>query len=188
MRANLLKHLFSRGDDLVRGTFQNKNIGQYAGDLRKFLVPDGTTAGGLALRGLPDVAFGVLAGATAGPEADFIDRLLIGGTQAAGGLGGGLVAGGLARRIPGVKVGSAVENLADMAGSIAGDMGAMNVGLGATRVYDMAKGGAGTDPYQRMSAQQQAELERAIAQRLMGGYGTIPGTHHDQFLGPEGLA
>lgn len=159
-------------------------VGKFAGDARKFLLPENIKAGEMALRILPDAGFGILAGASLGPEADLLDRILVGSTQAAGGIGGGLVAGGVARKLgaPGT-----VESLADMAGSIAGDMGAMNIGLGATALKDKIMGGEGLNPYEKMSAAQQKQLQDAITAQVMSAYGIVPGTLQDNYLASTGL-
>lgn len=159
-------------------------IGNFAADARKFFLPENMKAGEIAFRLVPDAAFATLAGATAGPEADLVDRLLLGGAQFVGGAGGGLAAGGIARKLgaPG-----AVENLADMAGSFGGDYVGMVAGLGATGLKDRAMGGEGLDVYQRMSKEQEQQMANAITQKLAAAYGYLPGTHTDHFLSVNGL-
>ena len=152
--------------------------------VRDILTPKGMNAGQLATRLGPDALFAVLAGINAGPEATVADQLLLGGASFAGGAGGGIVAGNLAGK---VTKNQTIQGLADMAGSIGGDMASMNVGLGATALADRLSGGAGLNPYERMSAQQHAEMERVIAERLMQGYGVLPGTLQDNFLAQTGL-
>ena len=158
--------------------------GKFAADARKFFLPADMGAGQVAFRLIPDAAFATLAAATAGPEADLIDRLALGGAQFVGGAGGGLAAGGIARKL---RATPAIEGLADMAGSFAGDYAGMTAGLGATALKDKLAGGEGLNVYERMSREQQIQMEEAIQQKLASAYGYLPGTHTDSFMAVNGL-
>ena len=159
-------------------------IGHFANDARKFFLPENIKAGEYALRLIPDAASAALASASAGPEADLIDRILLGGTQFVSSAGGGLAAGGIARKLgaPG-----AIENLADLAGSYGGDYVGMMSGLGATALKDRAMGGEGLNVYERMSKEQEQQMANAITQKLAAAYGYLPGTHTDHFMAVNGL-
>jgi len=163
-------------------------IGKLAGKAlglgKELIIPKGLTLKDLAVRGTPDAAFALLAAASAGPEATLVDRALMGGASFAGGFGGGLAAGNVARKM---GAGNTIQGLADMGGSIVGDMAAMNAGLGATRIANQLQGGPALDPYERMSAQQHSQMEQQIADRLMAMYGGLPGTYQDNFLAQNGL-
>ena len=160
------------------------NVGKFAADARKFFLPSDMNAGQLAFRLVPDAAFATLAGATAGPEADLLDRLLLGSAQFVGGAGGGLAAGGIARKM---GAGQAIEGLADMAGSFGGDYAGMTAGLAATAAKDKLTGGEGLHVYDRMSREQELQMAEAIKQKLASAYGYMPGTHTDSFLAVNGL-
>ena len=151
---------------------------------KDLLIPQGVTLGQLAARAVPDAAFAGLAAATAGPEATLADRALLAGSSFAGGFGGGIAAGNVARKL---GAGNTVQGLVDMGGSIVGDMAAMPVGLAATRVANQLQGGPALDPYERMNAQQHRMMEQQIADRLMAMYGGLPGTYQDNFLAQNGL-
>ena len=93
----------------------------------KFLINNmGQGPGEIALRIVPDVGFGVLA-ATQTPG-DLGDKLIAGGSQAAGGILGGVGTVGLLRKVRGLENQQGLLNLADMAGSVAGDFAGMAVG------------------------------------------------------------
>ena len=69
----------------------------------------GANAGEVALRVVPDIGFGVLAGVQT--PGDLGDKLIAGGSQAMGGILGGVGAAGAVRKMGG---GQAIQNLADM--------------------------------------------------------------------------
>ena len=148
----------------------------------KFLVQNmGNNAGEIALRVVPDVGFGVLAAAQT--PGDFGDKLIAGGSQALGGVLGGVGTVGALRRVPGLADKGALLNLADMAGSIGGDFAGMAVGDNLMRGKDMVMGGAGQTPWERMSTQQQAEYAKQLEQQILAQYGLLPGTR-EQFADP----
>ena len=145
---------------------RTKLAGKAADLVKDILLPRKMGLGEAVGRLGPDALFATLAAINAGPEATLTDRLLLGGASFAGGAGGGIVAGNAAKRI---GANQTIQGLADMAGSIGGDMVAMNAGLGATALADKLRGGEGLNPYERMNAKQHAEMERAMAERLMQG-------------------
>ncbi len=151
---------------------------------KDLLIPKGMSLAQLAGRAAPDALFAGMAAAGAGPEATLADRALLAGASFGGGFGGGIIAGNAAKKL---RAGNTIQGLADMGGSIIGDMAAMPVGLAATRVANQVQGGPALDPYERMSAQQHQMMEQQIADRLMAMYGGLPGTYQDNFLAQNGL-
>ena len=148
----------------------------------KFLVQNmGNNAGEIALRVVPDVGFGVLAAAQT--PGDIGDKLIAGGSQALGGVLGGVGTVGALRKVPGLADKGALLNLADMAGSIGGDFAGMAVGDNLMRGKDMVMGGTGQTPWERMSTQQQAEYAKQLEQQILAQYGLLPGTR-EQFADP----
>lgn len=142
-----------------------KNTGKF------FLNNLGSSTGEIALRVVPDVGFGVLA-ATQTPG-DIGDKLIAGATQAAGGVLGGVGAAGAIRKMGG---GQAIQNLADMGGSVAGDFAGMAVGDNISRVKDKLMGGEGLTAFERMGAQQQQAFAQDLENQILAQYGLIPGT------------
>ena len=150
--------------------------GQALKSTGKFLMNNmGQSSGEIALRIVPDVGFGVLA-ATQTPG-DIGDKLIAGGTQAMGGILGGVGAAGAVRKMGG---GQAIQNLADMGGSVAGDFAGMAIGDNVQRGKDKLMGGSGQTPWERMGDQQQAEYAQQLEQQILAQYGLLPGTR-EQF-------
>ena len=142
----------------------------------KFLINNmGANAGEVALRVVPDVGFGVLA-ATQTPG-DLGDKLIAGGTQAAGGILGGVGAAGAVRKLGG---GQSIQNLADMAGSVAGDFAGMAVGDNLSRGKDLMMGGTGQTAWERMGQQEQQAFAQDLENQILAQYGLLPGTR-EQF-------
>ena len=141
----------------------------------------GANAGEVALRVVPDIGFGVLAGVQT--PGDLGDKLIAGGTQAMGGVLGGVAAGGAVRKMGG---GGALQNLADMGGSVAGDFAGMAVGDNLQRGKDVLMGGSGQTPWERMGAQEQAAFAEELKGQILAQYGLIPGTR-EQFAQTPGL-
>ncbi len=122
----------------------------------------------------PDAFFGGLAALQT--PGDLGDKLIAGTTSA---VGGGL--GGLALGRAGQRFGNTAGFMADMAGSIGGDMVGMSVGDGLQRGKDSLMGGSGQTAYERMSAQQQAEFAEQIRQQTLAGVGLVPGVRERYF-------
>lgn len=140
----------------------------------------GQSAGEIALRVVPDVGFGVMAAVQT--PGDIADKLIAGGTQAAGGILGGIGTAGALRKI---GAGGAIQNLGDMAGSVAGDFAGMAVGDNVMRGKDRVMGGAGETPYERMGAEQQALMAEELQKQIMFQYGLIPGTREQYAVNPS---
>ena len=144
----------------------------------KFLLNNmGANKSEVAFRLGPDLAFGGLTALTT--PGDLGDKIIAGGTQAAGGILGGVGAGGLAKNM---GVGQSGQLLADMAGSFAGDYVGMYTGDALMR----AKGG-GMTPYERLAAEGDMQRQREIEERLMQVYGLAGHRPLDPFLAENGL-
>lgn len=141
----------------------------------------GANAGEVALRVVPDIGFGVLAGVQT--PGDLGDKLIAGGTQAAGGVLGGVAAGGAIRKMGG---GGAIQNLADMGGSVAGDFAGMAVGDNLSRGKDLLMGGKGQTAWERMGEAEQAAYAEDLKGQILAQYGLLPGTR-EQFAQQPGL-
>jgi hypothetical protein len=137
------------------------------------------TKGQIVKRLAPDAFFGGVAALQT--PGDLGDKLIAGTTSA---VGGGL--GGLALGRAGQRFGDTAGFMADMAGSIGGDMGGMVVGDALMRGKDSLSGGSGQTPYERMSAQQQAQFAEQIRRQTLAGVGLVPGVR-DQFMYENGL-
>ena len=141
----------------------------------------GANAGEIALRVVPDIGFGVLAGVQT--PGDLGDKLIAGGTQAMGGVLGGVAAGGAVRKMGG---GGALQNLADIGGSVAGDFAGMAVGDNLQRGKDVLMGGSGQTPWERMGEREQAAFAEELKGQILAQYGLLPGTR-EQFAQQPGL-
>ena len=141
----------------------------------------GANAGEVALRVVPDIGFGVMAGMQT--PGDLGDKLIAGGTQAAGGILGGVGAAGAIRKMGG---GQAIQNLADMGGSVAGDFAGMAVGDNLSRGKDVLMGGKGQTAWERMGEQEQAAYAEELKGQILAQYGLLPGTR-EQFAQQPGL-
>ena len=148
-----------------------KNTGKF------FLNNLGTSKADVAMRVTPDLFFGGVAALNT--PGDFGDKLIAGGTQAAGGLLGGVGAAGLARKMGAGQTG---QVFADMAGSYAGDYAGMYTGDALMR----AKGG-GMTPYERLAAEGDLQRQREIEERLMQAYGLAGHRPLDPFFADNGL-
>lgn len=149
----------------------------------KFLMNNaGSSTGEIALRIVPDVGFGVLA-ATQTPG-DLGDKLIAGGTQAAGGILGGIGTAGAIRNIPGLRNAHAIQNLGDMIGSVGGDFAGMAVGDNLMRGKDALMGGRGETPFERMGAEQQEVMAQQLTNQILAQYGLIPGTREQYAIDP----
>ena len=141
----------------------------------------GANAGEVALRVVPDIGFGVMAGMQT--PGDLGDKLIAGGTQAAGGVLGGVALGGAAKKI---GMGGAIQNLADMGGSVAGDFAGMAVGDNLSRGKDLLMGGRGQTAWERMGEQEQSAYAEELKGQILAQYGLLPGTR-EQFAQQPGL-
>lgn len=141
----------------------------------------GANAGEIALRVVPDIGFGVMAGMQT--PGDLTDKLIAGGTQAAGGILGGVTAAGAVR---GMKGGQALQNLADMGGSVAGDFAGMALGDNLSRGKDLLMGGKGQTAWERMGEAEQAAYAEELKGQILAQYGLLPGTR-EQFAQQPGL-
>jgi len=149
------------GDALVKaGTMVPKSIG----DATQMIVGKElyNNQGQLIGRLAPDALFGVMAGAMT--EGDIGDKLIAGTASAAG---GGL--GGIALGRAGQRFGNTAGFLADMGGSIAGDMVGMKVADDLMRI----KGG-GFTPYEKQMMQQDAQYRAQLEQEFLNKYGYMP--------------
>ena len=141
----------------------------------KFLIKNmGNNAGEVALRVVPDIGFGALAAVQT--PGDIGDKLIAGGSKPWRRIGRVTTAGALRS----MKAGQAIQNLGDMAGSVAGDFAGMAVGDNIMRGKDKLMGGAGETPWERMSADQQAQYAQQLEQQILAQYGLLPGTR-EQF-------
>lgn len=148
------------GDALAKaGTMVPKSVG----DATQMIVGKDlyNNQGQLIARLAPDALFGVITGAMT--PGDVGDKLIAGTASAAGGGIGGIAAGRLANA---AKLGQTAGFLADMGGSIAGDMVGMKLADDAMRI----KGG-GTTPMEKEMLQQDAIYRAQLEQELMRKYG-----------------
>ncbi len=139
----------------------------------------GMTKGQIAARLAPDAIFGGVAALQT--PGDLGDKLIAGSASAIGGGLGGLALGRAASRF-----GDGASLAADFAGSIGGDMAGMAAGDALMRGKDKIMGGAGMTPYERMSADQQAQFAEQIRRQTLVGAGLVPGVR-DQFMYENGL-
>ena len=123
------------------------------------------TAGSVAGRFAPDALFGVMA-ATQTPG-DAFDKATAFTTST---LGGGLGGAGLTALTRG-KLGF----LGEMAGGMGGDMLGMQVGDSISRGKDKLMGGQGLTPYERMGAEQQAQMNAQMEREILAKYGLLQG-------------
>ena len=153
--------------------------GQALKNTGKFLVNNmGQGPGEIALRVVPDVGFGIMAGMQT--PGDLGDKLIAGGTQAAGGILGGVAAGGAVRKLGG---GTSLQGLADMGGSVAGDFAGMAVGDNLSRGKDLLMGGKGQTAWERMGEQERAAYAAQLEQDFLRQYGLFPGSR-EQYADP----
>ena len=157
---------------------QGLNYAAFQGGLGKAIFGE-MNKGQIVGRLAPDLMFGGLAAATT--PGDIGDKLIAGGASA---VGGGL--GGIALGRAGQRFGDTAGFMADMAGSIGGDMVGLSVGDGLQRGKDSLMGGSGQTAYERMSAEQQAQFAEQIRRQTLAGAGLVPGVR-DQFMYENGL-
>lgn len=162
------------GDALAKaGTMVPKSIG----DATQMIVGKDLYNNKAQLIGrlAPDALFGVLTGSMT--EGDLGDKLIAGSASALGGGLGGIAAG---RAANAAKLGNTVGFLADMGGSIVGDMVGMKVAEEAMRF----KGG-GTTPLEKMMMEQDAIYRAQLEQEFRNKYGM--GGTVDPMMASNGL-
>ena len=162
------------GDALAKaGTMVPKNIGEAT----KMIVGNElyNNKGQLIGRLAPDALFGVMTGAMT--EGDIGDKLIAGTASAAGGGLGGIAAG---RAANAAKLGNTVGFLADMGGSIAGDMVGMKLADDVIRF----KGG-GMTPMEQKMIEQDALYRAQLEQEFLQKYGI--GATVDPMMATNGL-
>jgi len=160
------------GDALAKaGTMVPKSVG----DATRMIVGNDLYNNKAQLIGrlAPDALFGVITGATT--EGDIGDKLIAGTASAAG---GGL--GGIALGRAGQRFGNTAGFLADMGGSIGGDILGMKIAEETMRL----KGG-GTTPMEKMMMEQDAMYRAQLEQEFLNKYG-IGGTV-DPVMAANGL-
>jgi len=160
------------GDALAKaGTLVPKSVG----DATQMIVGKDlyNNQGQLLTRLAPDAIFGVLTGTMT--EGDIGDKLIAGTASAAG---GGL--GGIALGRAGQRFGNTAGFLADMGGSIAGDMAGMKIADDLMRL----KGG-GTTPMEKQMMEQDALYRAQLERDLLQRYGI--GTTVDPMMSTNGL-
>nr|BDD47540.1 hypothetical protein 112 [Pelagibacteraceae bacterium] len=159
-------------------------VGRFAFDAikntGKFLLNNaGANKGEIAMRLVPDVGFGIMAGVQT--PGDIGDKLIAGTASAVGGSVGGLATAGA---LKGLRMPGAVQNLGDLAGSFAGDYAGMMVGDSLQRGKDRLMGGQGLTAWERMGAEQQAQYAQQLEQQILSQYGIIPGTREQYAYDP----
>mgnify|MGYP003122779756 FL=1 len=162
------------GDALAKaGTMVPNSIG----DATKMIVGNDLYNNKAQLIGrlAPDALFGVLTGTMT--EGDLGDKLIAGSASALGGGLGGIAAG---RAANAAKLGNTVGFLADMGGSIAGDM----VGMKLAEETMRFKGG-GTTPMEKMMLEQDALYRAQLEREFLEKYGI--GATVDPVMAENGL-
>jgi len=163
------------GDALAKaGTMVPKSVG----DATRMIVGNDLYNNKAQLIGrlAPDALFGVITGATT--EGDIGDKLIAGVGSAAGGGLGGIAAG---RAANAAKLGNTVGFLADMGGSIGGDMLGMKLAEDVIRF----KGG-GITPMEEKMMEQDALYRAQLEQEFLQKYGI--GATVDPVMQSNGLA
>ena len=162
---------FAGGALAKAGTMVPKNIA----DATRMIVGNElyNNKGQLIARLTPDALFGVITGAMT--EGDIGDKLIAGTASAVGGGLGGIGLGRL-----GQKYNNTAGFLADMGGSIAGDM----VGMKLAEETMRFKGG-GTTPMEKMMMEQDAMYRAQLEREFLEKYGI--GATVDPVMAENGL-
>ena len=160
-------------------------VGRFAFDAiknsGKFLLNNaGSNKGEIAMRLVPDIGFGILAGVQT--PGDLGDKLIAGSASALGGSVGGIATAGA---LKGLRMPGAVQNLGDLAGSFAGDYAGMMVGDTIQRGKDRLMGGQGLTAWERMGAEQQAQYAQQLENQILAQYGIVPGTREQYAYDPS---
>ena len=138
-----------------------KSVPKIAGWLTK-----GQSGTDLAIRlGMDGVGAAANTMATPG---DVGDKLITFGTDLGMSMGGGLLAG----RLPGGQ-NKVLGTMYDMAGSYAGAYGAMPVSEKLLQAKDLATGGRGESPWQKMGREQQEAYAQQLEQEILAKYGLL---------------
>ena len=155
----------------IKGLFNNPGTSKYMGNMA------------LGERLLPEVLFGGVEMAMT--PGDIGDKLIAGGSTVVGGGLGGLALG----RLGGTN--QAAARLLDMAGSIGGDMGGRVVAEKLQQGKDLAMGGKGQTPYEKLSEQDRQALENMIRQdqtgKLLAELGLLPGSTQSYLYDNQGI-
>ena len=147
----------------------------------KFLLNNaGSNKDEIAMRLVPDVGFGILAGVQT--PGDLGDKLVAGTASTLGGSLGGIATAGALR---GMRMPGAVQNLGDLAGSVAGDYAGMMVGDTIQRAKDRLMGGEGLTAWERMTSQQQGQYAQQLENQILAQYGLLPGTREQYAYDPS---
>ena len=151
-------------------------IGRLAGTALNFLIK-GQGPGELAARLAPDVLFaGIEAALTPG---DLADKAIAGLSSGVGGATGGLLLGKLGR---GNQIGNI---LFDSAGSIGGDMIGRMAGNQLLKGKDLAMGGKGQTPYDKLNEKELAKLKEAVETQVLADLGLLPGSAQQYLVDPS---
>ena len=163
-------------------------VGRFAGNSIKslFNLPGTNKYMGNMMLGerlLPEAIFG--AAEMFFTPGDISDKVIAGTSTALGGGLGGLALG----RLGGKNL--AMGRLLDMAGSIGGDMGGRAVAQKLQQGKDLALGGKGQDPYERLSQKDREVLEQMIRQdqtgQVLAELGLLPGSTQSFLYGNQGI-
>lgn len=157
-------------------------ISRFAGNAFKLPARlfSGMSKGEIAGRLAPDAIFGVMAGAMT--PGDLGDKLIAGGGQAIGGGLGGIAlskAGGKIAGLAGKEIPGMASMGLDMTGSFGGDYAGMFAADQLMKAKDKMSGGVGQTPWERMSAEQQQQMQAEMEQQLLWQHGLIPGTREN---------
>ena len=139
------------------------------------------SAADLVLRLAPDTLFGGIAAAQT--PGDIGDKAIAGLGSAVGGGAGGLALGRLGGKH------QALSAVLDMAGSIGGDFAGMAGSDMALRGKDQLTGGVGLTPWEKISQEQQYELQADMRRKILAEiFGSQGGSTVDPSLLTNGLA
>ena len=139
------------------------------------------SAADLMLRLAPDVLFGGMAAAQT--PGDIGDKTIAALGSGIGGGGGGLALGRLGGK------NQALSAALDMAGSIGGDFAGMATSDMALRGKDKLTGGLGLTPWEKISQEQQYELQADMRRKILAEiFGSQGGSTVDPSLLTNGLA
>lgn len=138
-----------------------------AGQALKWLFK-GSSKGDIALRVLPDAAFGVLEAVNT--PGDIVDKTVAGLGSATGGVMGGIALGKLGGN------NQAITNLLDMGGSIGGDMLGRMTAEQIQRGKDAMTGGQGLSAYERAGLEYEEALKKQMREQILAELGVAQPT------------
>ena len=152
------------------------------GKLNNFLF-GGIGKGELAARLSMDALGGVMAAAYT--PGDIGDKAIAGLASTIGGAGGGLVATRMGSKLA-PQLASGIGGIAlDYAGSIGGDIGLSMLGEQAMKAKSYAMGEGYLSPFEKIGAEQQAQMRAALEQDILTQYGiAVPGAPIRQLSDP----